>query len=218
LFPEADSRARAATFGCQLRNCRHRNLIAEDTCGFHAISPSRLTRPPTLCHLLPAIYHNLHSPSPPIRHGAMGHSQSKTSARGSKHNPQQTNSLQPFTYTPLAGPRNFRILHLARRRREASANHEDLELHASLVEASLDSVPKYFALSYTWGDPAPVGKIFINGRVLGITRNCADALQRMLRGKAERLIWVDSICINQGGMCVCVCVCVVLFLVDLLTY
>jgi hypothetical protein len=134
---------------------------------------------------------------------SMGHSQSKTSARGSKHHPQQTNSLQLFTYTPLVGPRNFRILHLARRRGEASVNHEDLELHASLVEASLDSVPEYFALSYTWGDPAPVGRIFINGRVLGITRNCADALQRMLMGKAERLIWVDSICINQGGMCVC---------------
>jgi hypothetical protein len=133
LFPEADSRARAATFGCQLRNCRHRNPIDEDTCGFHAISPSHLTRLPTLCHLLPAIYHNLHSPSPPIQHRTMGHSQSKTSARSSKHHPQQTNSLQPFTYTPLAGPRNFRILHLARRRGEASVNHEDLELHASLV-------------------------------------------------------------------------------------
>jgi hypothetical protein len=133
----------------------------------------------------------------------MGHSQSKSSARSSKSTIQQplpSNSPQKFTYTPLAGPRNFRILHLARHREDLKLDHEDLELHASLVEASLDKVPEYFALSYTWGDPTPSHKIVINGRVLGITQNCADALRRMLRGKAERLIWVDSICINQGGM------------------
>jgi hypothetical protein len=137
-------------------------------------------------------------------HRTMGHSQSKPSARGSKYRVQQPfppNSPQKFTYTPLAGPRNIRILHLARRPGEGGVDHEDLELHASLVEASLDNLPEYFALSYTWGDPTPSQSIFINGRVLGITQNCADALRRMLRGKFERMIWVDSICINQGGMC-----------------
>jgi hypothetical protein len=118
-------------------------------------------------------------------HRTMGHSQSKPSARGSKYTVQQPfppntlqqlfppntlqqpfpsntlqqpsppNSPQKFTYTPLAGPRNIRILHLARRPGEGGIDHQDLELHASLVEASLDTLPEYFALSYTWGDPTP---------------------------------------------------------------
>ncbi|KAF1847437.1 HET-domain-containing protein, partial [Cucurbitaria berberidis CBS 394.84] len=72
-------------------------------------------------------------------------------------------------------------------------------LQGSIVEASLDKVPEYFALSYTWGNPELCKEISIDGKTLKITQNCADALRRMLRGKAERLIWVDSICINQAG-------------------
>lgn len=77
-------------------------------------------------------------------------------------------------------------------------------LRGSIVEASLDNVPDYFALSYTWGNSALTDKIYIDGRELGITQNCADAMRRMLKGKLKRMIWVDSICINQAGMCLCI--------------
>ncbi|KAH7374321.1 heterokaryon incompatibility, partial [Pyrenochaeta sp. MPI-SDFR-AT-0127] len=63
----------------------------------------------------------------------------------------------------------------------------------------LDNVPEYFALSYTWGEAALCKDITLDGgKVLKITQNCADALRRMMRGKTERMIWVDSICINQS--------------------
>ena len=105
---------------------------------------------------------------------------------------------EPFQYTPLTSASSFRILHLKRVMR-ALADGEDMPLRGSLIEASLDAPPEYYALSYTWGDPAPCEAIEIDGKRLGITANCAAALRRMLRGKTERYIWVDSICINQAN-------------------
>jgi hypothetical protein len=141
---------------------------------------------------------------PPRRLRIMGHSQSTPSVYNPTSIPQQpslSNSRHNFTYKPLTHPRNFRILRLKRNLRHYSRVWQDLPLHGSIVEASLDNVPEYFALSYTWGNPSLSDKIVINGKVLGITQSCADALRRMLKGKPERMIWVDSICINQAGMC-----------------
>ncbi|KAK4888176.1 hypothetical protein LTR27_012905 [Elasticomyces elasticus] len=111
----------------------------------------------------------------------------------------RADSAQKFTYAPLAHPRSFRILQLTWKYSNDSTGWEDAVLHGSIVDASLDKVPEYFALSYTWGSLSLDDKINIDGRVLGITRNCADALRRMLRGKLKRMIWVDSICINQAN-------------------
>lgn len=111
----------------------------------------------------------------------------------------QPGSNNVFTYKPLAHPRNFRILRLTPTWGDKKSEWRDLPLRGSIVEASLDAAPPYFALSYTWGDPNPRDKILIDGRELRITQNCADALRRMLRGKLDKMIWVDSICINQDG-------------------
>ena len=110
-----------------------------------------------------------------------------------------TDAHPDITYTPLTDPRSFRILRLRLQFMKATAGWQNLALHGSIIEASLDNVPDYFALSYTWGDPSLSDRICIDGRMLGITQNCADALRRMLKGKLKRMIWVDSICINQAG-------------------
>ncbi|KAF7548499.1 hypothetical protein G7Z17_g7002 [Cylindrodendrum hubeiense] len=104
-----------------------------------------------------------------------------------------------FQYTPLKAPSNFRILRLQRKLSDSNAANGELPLRGSLLEASLDNHPEYFALSYTWGDPDPCSEIDIDGKTLKITANCASALRRMLRGKLSRTIWVDSICINQAS-------------------
>ncbi|RYP61488.1 hypothetical protein DL770_009776 [Monosporascus sp. CRB-9-2] len=97
-----------------------------------------------------------------------------------------------FQYAPLKAPCNFRILQLHWNSREYGVS-----LGGSLLEASLDSHPEYYALSYTWGDPTLSEEIIIDGKVFKITANCASALRRMLWGRFSRTIWVDSICINQ---------------------
>ncbi|KAF4958107.1 hypothetical protein FGADI_2665 [Fusarium gaditjirri] len=104
----------------------------------------------------------------------------------------------PFEYTSLKGASNFRILHLQNRFRDANGDHNQIQLRGSLIEASIDNPPEYFALSYCWGDSTLSEEIIIDGRPLKITANCASALRRMLRGKLGRRIWVDSICINQS--------------------
>ncbi|KAK4960535.1 hypothetical protein LTR10_003431 [Elasticomyces elasticus] len=110
----------------------------------------------------------------------------------------RADSAQKFTYAPLAHPRSFRILRLTHKYSKDSAGWEDAVLNGSIIDASLDQVPEYFALSYTWGNSSLDDKILIDGRVLRITQNCADALRRMLKGKFKRMLWVDSICINQA--------------------
>jgi hypothetical protein len=139
----------------------------------------------------------------------MGHSQSKPLTHGHNSTLQQPSSANPhenFTYEPLTHPRNFRILRLTRKMPTdpSKTKWAEIELHGSIVEASLDNVPEYFALSYTWGSSSLDDEIRIDGRVLRITQNCADALRRMLKGKFNRMLWVDSICINQAGMCPCI--------------
>jgi len=104
-----------------------------------------------------------------------------------------------FRYKPLPTKSAIRILHLQRRAGDWNAPWASLPLRGSLIETTIDSGFQYFALSYTWGDPEPCESIEIDGKTLGITVSCASALRRMLRGKIERYIWVDSICINQAN-------------------
>ncbi|KAH6970949.1 heterokaryon incompatibility protein-domain-containing protein [Ilyonectria sp. MPI-CAGE-AT-0026] len=113
------------------------------------------------------------------------------------HQAQSSNGV--FQYTPLQAVSDFRILRIQRKLSETRTLSEELPLGGSLLVASLDNHPEYFALSYTWGDADLCEEISIDGKTLKITANCASALRRMLRGKITRTIWVDSICINQAN-------------------
>lgn len=99
-----------------------------------------------------------------------------------------------------------------------------MELHAGqgedqitlrLMDCHVKSAPPYESLSYTWGDASqqvPV-RVFY-GRGIGIddnphdsshktfemniTANCHAALKRLRRPETSRMLWVDSICIDQS--------------------
>lgn len=98
-------------------------------------------------------------------------------------------------HRPLSTSRSIRLLECKRRGRKSNGL-EDLELR--LVEASLDNLPPYFALSYVWGDTKATESIVCDGKKLWITRNCASALGRILPSTSTCTIWVDSICIDQS--------------------
>jgi Heterokaryon incompatibility protein (HET) len=58
--------------------------------------------------------------------------------------------------------------------------------------------PSYEAFSYVWGNAfARKAEIMCNGKVLKVTPNLKDALQRLRLKTCSRLVWVDAICINQ---------------------
>lgn len=104
-----------------------------------------------------------------------------------------------YQYSPLKEHRHFRILHMKRRLSEIQTSYQGLTLEGTMVEASLDNPPDFFALSYVWGDLSKTGDINVDGKKITVTANCISALRRMLRGKGDRMIWVDAICINQAS-------------------
>ncbi|KAK7731059.1 hypothetical protein SLS53_008861 [Cytospora paraplurivora] len=61
------------------------------------------------------------------------------------------------------------------------------------------SRPKYVALSYLWGDPAPKHTIYINGMTRRIHENLWQFLHRSWRQKATEYFWIDSICLDQDS-------------------
>lgn len=77
------------------------------------------------------------------------------------------------------------------------------DLVGDLIHVRLGEEPRYEAVSYTWADESrdasPCGTLFIKSRagLLKITRNCAAALRRFRSRYDSRMLWVDSICIDQ---------------------
>lgn len=63
-----------------------------------------------------------------------------------------------------------------------------------------EPMPRFTALSYTWGNPNPASEIVIDGTKRDVSPNLASALQH-LRSKNEMVsLWVDAVCINQADV------------------
>lgn len=77
---------------------------------------------------------------------------------------------------------------------------EDYTLKATLLCVDLSSSPTYEALSYVWGDMETKAGYFIeiDGTDMEITPNLYRALQALRMKKKSRVLWVDSLCINQS--------------------
>lgn len=76
-------------------------------------------------------------------------------------------------------------------------------LDLTLREVSLDDFPcdtnAYEALSYVWGIPTGNVSCTCDSQQLLITPNCDEALRQLRHAKEPRTLWVDAICIDQGG-------------------
>ncbi|KAH9203637.1 heterokaryon incompatibility protein-domain-containing protein [Leptodontidium sp. 2 PMI_412] len=95
-----------------------------------------------------------------------------------------------YEYQSLKKVDDIRILVL-------EAGQEDEPLRCHVKDVSLSSNTPYEALSYVWGDPTVKVPIECSGRKLNITTNLFDALKRFRLPDADRVLWVDAICINQ---------------------
>ena len=106
---------------------------------------------------------------------------------------------QPLTleeqhiYDPLKLDNSFRLAELL--------PGEELDtIQCQLYESSLDDATKYQALSYTWGEPNEKTNIVCNGKSLRVPINLRDFLRRIRDPKESRILWADSICINQEDL------------------
>ncbi|PMD15666.1 heterokaryon incompatibility, partial [Hyaloscypha hepaticicola] len=60
--------------------------------------------------------------------------------------------------------------------------------------------PTYEAISYTWGDATKVRIITIGGKKVEITANAFQVISRRASYWEPKLIWIDSVCINQKDL------------------
>lgn len=85
-----------------------------------------------------------------------------------------------------------------------------LELRLSIH--SVANVPRYYAISYTWGDSEDPVTVLVNDQPMSVTKNCHYALAQIqphysrpyyeneLQDFPERVyFWIDSICIDQNN-------------------
>jgi hypothetical protein len=99
-----------------------------------------------------------------------------------------------YRLAPL-GSNRIRLLHLR------PSEDETASINGQLCEYPLENSDQrthlYEALSYVWGSSNKPRSIFIEGCDLPITENLYTALSRLRNCSLERIIWVDSVCINQ---------------------
>lgn len=77
------------------------------------------------------------------------------------------------------------------------------EIACELFQAKLcerDDSISYEALSYTWGLPDVQETIVVNGRPLSVTVNLYLALQQLRQRDKDRILWIDTVCINQTNL------------------
>ncbi|KAI4932915.1 hypothetical protein J4E85_003318 [Alternaria conjuncta] len=99
-----------------------------------------------------------------------------------------------FEHDPLPdSATHFRLLHILR---GDFGQHVECEISSWPI----DDAPSYYAISYTWGDPADMTKITVNGKPLAVRRNCEYVLQQAFVTKACQYYWVDAICIAQTSI------------------
>jgi hypothetical protein len=65
------------------------------------------------------------------------------------------------------------------------------------LQKSTMGTHQYEALSYVWGGSDKHKFVFIDGYHLPVTANLHNALSRLRDHSFERIIWADSVCINQ---------------------
>jgi hypothetical protein len=97
-----------------------------------------------------------------------------------------------YSYHPLESSCHIRLLNLLPSTTQT--------LHCELLHVSLDNLPHYEALSYTWGSPTKTSFIQCDTFQVPLTANCASALRRLLDPSRSRLVWIDQICINQDDI------------------
>lgn len=78
-----------------------------------------------------------------------------------------------------------------------SAGTESDPLTCGIQHYNLSDNPSFEAVSYVWGSLIRYETITCDGRILYITPNLRRALQQVRLMSTDRVLWVDSICINQ---------------------
>lgn len=77
-----------------------------------------------------------------------------------------------------------------------------IPVYCELTVFPVTEAPPYRAISYTWGDSAPLASILVNGQRMDVRLNCEYALGQASQHTStdeagDFHIWIDSVCVNQ---------------------
>lgn len=97
-----------------------------------------------------------------------------------------------YKYVPLQQEHSIRVLIL---QPAASAS---APLQCELQEVPLSDMPRYEAISYTWGEPVFSKQLHLPSGSLMVTQSLFFALKRFRLENQVRYLWADAICINQS--------------------
>lgn len=75
-----------------------------------------------------------------------------------------------------------------------------IELQLECISLSEATVLGYEALTYKWGDMGNRKVIYVDGNYLSVGAKLAAFLVLLRKPELTRLLWIDSICINQDDL------------------
>lgn len=101
-----------------------------------------------------------------------------------------------FTHEPLPDAVNhMRLLEVFDR------NYSDtIRVRCRITTWPVDSMPSYYAVSYTWGDSKSNKTILINDKPFQVGTSCELVLKQAYGYEKSRYYWIDAICIDQKNI------------------
>ncbi len=108
---------------------------------------------------------------------------------------ESVGEVPKLKYDPLVNTsHDFRLLTIKAR--------QNSEIYGEVANVSHHSYPRYYALSYEWGNSLSKQPIIVKSCAIKftvtVTLNLHLALEHLVREREDLVIWIDAICINQS--------------------
>lgn len=97
----------------------------------------------------------------------------------------------PYAYLRLA-ENEIRLLDL-----RPGTGNEHIQGTLLNIRFSEDDSPQYETISYCWGDSQRHDSITLDGVRVEVPKSSVEALKCMRHPDKHRVLWIDSLCINQ---------------------
>ena len=108
----------------------------------------------------------------------------------------QADQEQQFKHSPLPDASDYiRLLSI-----EYAGPTSDSSARYTLSAWHFDEVPKYHAISYTWGLAEENEVIMLEGKPKSVRKNCADVLRQLCHFRTAEYYWIDTLCIDQDNL------------------
>ncbi|KAF6829731.1 hypothetical protein CMUS01_08047 [Colletotrichum musicola] len=73
-------------------------------------------------------------------------------------------------------------------------------IQCDLIQATLDSPPRYRTVSHRWGSPGEEPRtIMVNGAPFPVSQSIYQLLENLRSSRRSHLLWIDSVCIDQSN-------------------